>query len=252
MESQVLLTIQNESISFVQALKYLRTTGDDQAFILKILRQHLVEEEIKKNDNFVVKSSELEQSIVQLRTQNGLVAPEKFEAWLQEKNMSYESLRDQLEKRLKAEKLKLEITESKIQPFFEMNQKKLERIALSRIVVAQQQEAETIKAQLQENPESFGELAQKHSLTEDRYVKGIMPLIFISQLPEVAQEPVRVAPPGSIIGPFALEGGYCLLRVEQFIPVELDDTLKQQIRNQIFEQWLAEKLSQCEVKLHVL
>ncbi|TVQ54641.1 MAG: parvulin peptidyl-prolyl isomerase [Spirulina sp. DLM2.Bin59] len=252
MKSQKILTINKKDISFVEALQYLRTIGDDQLFFLKILQQYLIEEEIKSRDTLHISSHDIEQAIVQIRTQNGLVAPEQFEAWLQQKSMSYDSLREQLEKRLKAEKLKLEITEPKIQPFLEMNQTKLEKIALSRIVVAQQQEAETIKAQLQENPESFGEIAQKYSLTEDRYVKGVMPPIFISQLPEVAQEPVRVAPPGSIIGPFTLEGGYCLLRVEQFIPIQLDDTLKQQIRNQIFEQWLAEKLAQCEVKLHVL
>lgn len=252
MESKPLISIDNQPIYLLDALNYLRAISEDQSFLLKISGQHLIEQEVKHRDDLQIFAHEIEQAIVQLRTEHGLVTPEQFEGWLQEKNMSYDSLREQIEKRLKAEKLKLEITEPKIQPFFEMNQKKLEKIALSRIVVAQQQEAETIKAQLQENPESFGELAQKHSLTEDRYVKGIMPPIFISQLPEVAQEPVRVAPPGSIIGPFALEGGYCLLRVEQFIPVELDDTLKQQIRNQIFEQWLAEKLSQCEVKLHVL
>ncbi|MDJ1180030.1 peptidyl-prolyl cis-trans isomerase [Roseofilum sp. BLCC_M91] len=251
MKSQPILSINNQEIYWGDALNYLRTIAEDQSFLFKISAQHLIEQEIQNRDDLQILSHDVEQAIVQLRTQNELVAPEQFEVWLKEKNMSYESLRQQIEKRLKAEKLKLEITEAKIQPFFEMNQKKLEKIVLSRIVIAQQQEAETIKTQLQENPESFGELAQKHSLTEDRYVKGIMPPIFISQLPEVAQEPVRVAPPGTMIGPFALEGGYCLLRVEQFIPVELDDTLKQQIRNQIFEQWLAEKLSQCEVKLHV-
>jgi len=251
MESQALLEINDQSITVFQALAYLANIGEDQSFILKILRQHLIEEELKTRNNVAVDPTHIEQAIVQLRIQNKLISSEYFETWLKEKNMSYDSLRKQIVTRLKVEKLMQKVTESKIETYFETNHKKLEKVALSRIVVASQEEAEKLKIQILEDNNHFGELAQKYSLTDDRYVNGVMPPLLIIQLPENTQETVLVTTPGTTIGPFSVEGGYCLLRVEQFIPATLDNLLKQQIRNQIFDQWLAEKLAQCEVRLHI-
>jgi len=76
--------------------------------------------------------------------------------------------------------------------------------------------------------------------------------MMLGQLPDNLKEQISVTPPGRLIGPVEVDGGYCVLRIEEFIPASLDDEMKQKIQDQIFEQWLAQKLQQAEVKLHIL
>jgi parvulin-like peptidyl-prolyl isomerase len=60
------------------------------------------------------------------------------------------------------------------------------------------------------------------------------------------------ASPGELIGPLALEGRWLLFRVEQFLPASLEDAqLKLALQNELFEQWIAQKIQKMAVKLQV-
>ena len=61
-----------------------------------------------------------------------------------------------------------------------------------------------------------------------------------------------MASPGEVVGPLAIDGRWGLFRVEQFLPASLEQIqLKQALQNELFEQWLAEKIQKLTVKLQV-
>lgn len=69
------------------------------------------------------------------------------------------------------------------------------------------------------------------------------------QLPQVVQDALKTAKIGEIIGPFKPEKRYCLLRVESFQVINLDEPLKRELQGKLFSKWLQEQLEEIEVSL---
>ncbi|HEY9805549.1 MAG TPA: peptidylprolyl isomerase, partial [Candidatus Obscuribacterales bacterium] len=85
---------------------------------------------------------------------------------------------------------------------------------------------------------------------EDRIVNGMMGPVSRGSMPDKLRAAVDSASPGNLVGPIELEGRYALFRVEQFLPASLEDAqLKEGLQNELFEQWLAEKIKKMTVKV---
>jgi parvulin-like peptidyl-prolyl isomerase len=250
-KSEPFLTIGEESISISQALRYLRFNGDLQTFILKIIRQHLLETELQNCNKLEIAFTLIEQAIIDFRLENQLTNSNRFQEWLNTNNISYSEFHDQFVMRLKIEKLKAEVTEPKLEEYFHANKALLDQVVLSRIVVADLDLALTLRSQIVEDNSRFELLAREHSLTDDRLVNGMMGLVTLGQLPEQIRHFVSTASPGELIGVLEIDGRYALLRVEQFIPASLEGSLKHELQEQLFEQWLEEKAQKLTIKMHV-
>lgn len=251
MKSEPFLTIDAHLISLSQALKYLRASGDFQPFLIKIIRQHLIEQELQSLTDLEISSTQIDQSIIDFRLQNHLVNSEDFESWLQLQQINYDDLRDQMKVRLKIEKLKIDVTAPKLEEYFNANKALLAQVVLSRIVVADLDFALNLKSQILEDTSRFETLARKHSLTDDRLVNGIMGAVSLGQIPDQIREFVATANPGELIGPVEIDSRYALLRVEQILPPSLEGSLKRELQEQLFEQWLQAKAQKMTIKMHV-
>ncbi len=249
MESIPFLTIDNESIELTQALKLLRASGGFQRFLGDILRQYLLEKELLLQKDIQVDSFRVDQAIMDFRMQNQLTNPNRFRQWLATNGITYEDFQRQVTFGIKVEKLKTEVTEPKLEKYFTERKPFLDRVVLSRIILSDKELAENLKQQILEDISKFESLARKHSLTEDRVAKGMMGAISRGQLPNILKAAVDLASPGEVIGPLEIDGRYCLFRVEEFLPASLEEPLKQELQNQLFEQWLQEKLEKMTIKL---
>ncbi len=71
-------------------------------------------------------------------------------------------------------------------------------------------------------------------------------------LPDVMRAAIDTASPGEVVGPLELDGRWGLFKIEQFIPASLEEIqIKQVLENELFEQWLSEKLQKLTVTLQV-
>jgi parvulin-like peptidyl-prolyl isomerase len=251
MSANSFLSINNQPISVAQALAYLRATDDLQPFLLKIIRQHILETELQTRNDLEIDPNIVEQAVIDFRMENQLNDPDVFQQWLKIQGISYAEFRHQIVARLKIEKLKVEVTAPKLEEYFSANKGLLDQVILSRIVVVAKDFALSLRSQILEDSNRFESLAGEHSLTDDRLVKGIMGPISLGQIPEQIREYVATATPGELIGPLEIDGRYTLLRVEQFLPAFLEGSLKQQLQEQLFDQWLQEKAQKMTIKMHV-
>ena len=251
MSANSFLSINNQPISVAQALAYLRATDDLQPFLLKIIRQHILETELQTHDDLEIDPTIIEQTIIDFRLENQLNNPDGFQEWLKTQSLSYPEFRHQIASRLKIEKLKMEVTKLKLEEYFNANKTLLDQIALSRIVVADKDFALSLKNQILEEVSRFEPLAREHSLTDDRLANGRMEPLSLGQIPDQIRDYVATAKLGELIGPLEIDGRYALLRVEQFLPVSLEGSLKQQLQEQLFDQWLQEKAEKLTIKMHI-
>jgi parvulin-like peptidyl-prolyl isomerase len=127
----------------------------------------------------------------------------------------------------------------------------LDRVVLSRIIVEDREVADELKIQIQEGV-AFEQLAQEHSIADDRLTNGMMGPVSRGTMPDTIRAEIDSANPGDLIGPLELEKRWALFRLDQVLPASLDDPkLKQALQNELFERWIGEKIQKTTVKLQV-
>ena len=251
MEPENFLSIGDRSISLRQAIGYLRASGDLPRFLQRILHQHVLSEALEARQDMKIDASVLEQALLDFRVKNQLQDREKFEKWLRAQGLSYDELRERIATALKVERLKTEEIGSKAQVYFEQNKPLLDRVILSRVVVAERTQAEELRDKILAGAISFEAAAKEYSLTNDRTFNGLMGTIPMGQLPEPVRDRLLGNNPGDIIGPLETEGRYAVLRIEQWLPATFEGDTKRQIQDRLFDGWVQEKLQSQKIQLHL-
>lgn len=79
MESSSFLIVDEQSISLKQALIYLQSAGKLGPFVQEILRQYVLEQELKARDNLTINPAMIEQAVIDFRLQHQLSDPKVFQ-----------------------------------------------------------------------------------------------------------------------------------------------------------------------------
>jgi parvulin-like peptidyl-prolyl isomerase len=251
MDAKTFLTVDEQPITLRECLKYLQTSGKLQGFLGDILRQYVLEQELANREDLEINSAVVEQAVIDFRIQQQLTDPAVFQEWLNRNGSDYSTFHNQITSNFKSEKLKSAITEPKLQEYFIERKVFLDRVVLSRIIVENQELADELKIQIQEGT-SFEQLAQEHSIADDRVSNGMMGPVSRGTMPDNIRAAIDSSNPGDLVGPIAIENRWALFRVEQVLPATLDNAqLKQVLQNELFDRWLAEKIQKMAVKLQV-
>lgn len=252
MTSEPLLTIDDQPISVAQAFRYLQINRKLDGFIGEIVRQFVVERElINRADELKVSQAAIEQAIIDFRLQQNLTDAQKFQAWLAQNGSNVETFHNQVAMGFRLRKLKDTLAEARLQEYFIDRKVNLDRVIISRIIVDNQELAEELSSQIQEGA-GFEQLAREYSLTDDRVMNGMVGPVSRGTMPDVLRSAVDLAKAGDVIGPIGLEGRWGLFRIEQFLPASMDDPqTRQSLQEEIFEQWLAEKMQNLPIRLQV-
>jgi parvulin-like peptidyl-prolyl isomerase len=233
MTSESFLTIDEQPISIGQVIRYLQANRKLDGFIGEIVRQFVIERELQAHNDLGVSSVLVEQAVIDFRVQQQLLDPQQFQEWLAGNGLTYEAFHAQIG---------MSFIDRKVF---------LDRVVLSRIIVAEQELAEELHSQLQEDAK-FEQLAREFSLTDDRVMNGMVGPVSRGTMPDILRAAIDLAKPGDVVGPLGLEDRWGLFRVEEFIPATLDDPqLNQTLQDELFEQWLGEKIQQLPIRLQV-
>ncbi|MBW4522497.1 MAG: peptidylprolyl isomerase [Scytolyngbya sp. HA4215-MV1] len=245
------LTVDEQPLSLSQCLKYLQSSGKLQSFLSDILRQYVLEQELQTREDIDISSAVIEQAVINFRLQQKLTEPKAFQEWLTRNGLDYNAFHSQIVNGFKLEKLKTQLSESKLQEYFIERKLFLDRVVVSRIVVDSKELAEELRSQIDEGAK-FENLAQQYSIAEDRVANGMMGPVSRGTMPDTLRALVDAAVAGDLVGPVEIEKNWGLFRVEQLLPASLEDPkLKQALQNELFERWIAEKLQKMTVKLQV-
>jgi len=252
MTSVPFLTIDEQPVSLADAIRYLQIGRKFDGFIGEILRQFVIEKEVESRTDLNVGNASIEQAIIDFRLQRQLTDPQQFQEWLASNGMNYESFHQQVSMGFKLKALKGAIAEPKLQEHFIERKMYLDRVVLSRIIVEDKDLAEELKSQIIEGSATFEQLAREYSISDDRMMNGMVGPVSRGNLPDFLRVAVDAAQPKDIVGPVSLEERWGLFRIEELLPASLEDErLKQSLLDELFEQWLGEKMQNIPIKLQV-
>jgi parvulin-like peptidyl-prolyl isomerase len=251
MDSKALLIVDDQALSLRQCLGYLQSAGKLQTFVGDILRQYVLERELATREDLEINLAMVEQSVVDFRLQNQLTDQKVFQDWLTRNGITYEIFHSQIVGRFKLEKLKVQVTDSRLQEHFIERKVFLDRVVLSRIVVSSKELAEELHTQIMEGA-SFEDLAREYSTADERIANGMMGAVSRGTLPDALRAAIDAASPGELVGPLETDKYWSIFRVNEFLPATLEDAqLRQAMQNELFDRWLTEKIQTMQVKLQV-
>jgi len=89
-------------------------------------------------------------------------------------------------------------------------------------------------------------------LMDDRVMNGMVGPVSRGSMPDVLRAAIDLAQAGDVVGPVGLEERWGLFRVEELLPASLENPQVQQtLQNELFEQWVAEKVQVLPIKIQV-
>ncbi len=252
MTSEPLLTIDEEPISAAQVFRYLQTGRKLDGFIGEIVRQFVIERElIAREQELAIAPAVVEQAIIDFRLQQKLTDAQQFQQWLANSSNTFEAFYAQVANGFKLQKLREVVTEAKLPEYFIERKVFLDRVIMSRIIVADQELAEELKSQIQDGAQ-FEQLAKEYSITDDRIMNGMLGAISRGAMPDALRAAVDLAQPGEVIGPLGLDDRWGLFRIEEFVAASVDDRqIRQSLQDELFEQWLGEKMQTLPIRLQL-
>jgi parvulin-like peptidyl-prolyl isomerase len=195
--------------------------------------------------NIPIEPAELQQAADQLRSQNNLWSAEETWAWLQAHHLSLDNFEAMALQNLLSTKLAHHLFAQTVEPFFAQHQLDYTQVILYEIVLDNSDLALELFYALQEQEMTFAEAARLHATEPDRRRQGGYRGIL--RRPELRPEisaAVFAAQPPVLLKPIVIKKKSYLIYIEEIIQPVLDENLRSQILNELFEDWLQRQVAE--------
>src|SRR4030095_12056086 len=236
-----LLRIDDEVIDADAFIKLLRLTGRYDGLLDEIAKEKLAVHAAKKQ-GLTVSPTEIQERADQLRRVRGLHRAVDMNRYLDGLKLTLDEYEQFIIEMLMYEKIMAQVvTDENVERYFSLNSPQFDAIDVSHIVVESAGKAKEIFALLEDEPESFAELAREHSVADTRDEGGYIGRVLRGALQTDVEAKVFHAETGAVLGPFASPDGssFEIFTVNAKRPATLDDDTKAHIRRTLKDQWMS-------------
>ena len=175
---------------------------------------------------------------------NQLASEIEQQAWMQRYGINSDNLSSISTRRLRIEKFKQATWGSKLETYFLKRKRQLDKVVYSLLITKERSLATELYFRIQEQEQSFTELAREYSQGIEAETGGIIgPVELGSVNPSLAQI-LAVSQAGQLWSPVKIGEWQVIARLEKLIPARLDATMRQQLLDELFNAWLSEQLRQ--------
>jgi parvulin-like peptidyl-prolyl isomerase len=142
----------------------------------------------------------------------------------------------------KLQQFKQENWGNKVGSYYLTRKVQLDRVICSIIQVADGTIAQELYFRICSEPKIFSKLALNYSQGAESFDGGKVGPIPISRLHPTISTQLLLLKPGEISPLFTIDNFYIFVRLEQVVPAQFDDELRQILLDELFEQWLQAKI----------
>ncbi|MUG99580.1 peptidylprolyl isomerase [Scytonema sp. UIC 10036] len=231
------------SINDREIITYLRKTLQLKEICQKIIYQRIIHKAALEQ-GLIVTPEEIQSEINHLQREQRLATDSDLFVWLEAHLLTADDWKASIRDRLLQQKLAEVLFSQHTEIYFIQHQPDFERVLLYQLIVPYEQLANELFYQISEQEITFYEAAHLYDIDERRRdCCGCEGKIYRYKLkPEIA-DVVFNASIGELIGPVNTERGSHLFMVEEYIPSELSATVRQEILQQMFVQWIEGQLN---------
>ncbi len=176
--------------------------------------------------------------------QNQITDKAAQQAWALRYGMTTAQLEALATRGLLVEKFKQATWGHKLESYFLKVKGQLDRVIYSLIRTQDVGVAQELYFRIQEGEQSFAELAREYSQGPEAQTGGLIGPVELSTPHPALAQMLRLGQPGQIFPPIRLGEWVVIVRLEKFIPAQLDDSMRKRLLNDCFTTWLSEQLNQ--------
>ncbi|MDM9381985.1 glycosyltransferase [Chlorogloeopsis sp. ULAP01] len=180
----------------------------------------------------------------QLCQQHQLTSEAERQAWLQQQNMTETQFLNLATRNLRIEKFKQLTWGSKLESHFRQLKSKLDQVVYSLIRHRDAAVVQELYFRLLEGEQTFAELARQYSQGSETETGGLMGPVALSMPHPHLARILAISQPGQISPPTHIGDWWVIVRLEKFLPAQLDEPMRQRLLNELFSSWLKEQLQQ--------
>lgn len=192
-----------------------------------------------------VTPEEIEMGLNAIRYEQGIEQPAHFMQWLDRYHVSLTELHETIKTHVLARKISHQLFSSQVEGLITHQDNRLDGIVLYKLVVPYEHLAQEIFYQIEEEEISFFEAAHVYDIDEDRRRRcGYEGYLYRRDLPSALAEQLLSGRVGELIGPIKADNGfYELFWIDELIPSGLSPTLRHDMLNQLFQDWMAGQIA---------
>lgn len=162
---------------------------------------------------------------------------------LQENSPSVETtLIDRERRKLQIEKFKHLNWDKHIDSYFLQRKSQLDRVVYSLIRSPSRGIIQELFFRLQEQEQTFAELAPQYSQGPETLTKGLVGPVEINKIHPSLAKQLSTYKAGQVCPPLHLGEWWIIVQLEQWIPAQLDEDMRKRLMQELFEQWLQEQV----------
>lgn len=167
---------------------------------------------------------------------------EELSAYLQQQGMTQEQLDHLAMRGIKLEKYKLATWGGKLESYFLQRKQQLDRVIYSLIRTKDAALAQELYFRIQEGEQTFSELAKEYSQGSEAETGGLIGPVEISTPHPILAQLFLRSEPGQLSPPTRAGDWIVIVRLEKFMPAQLDDAMRRRLLNELFTLWLQEEV----------
>jgi len=173
-----------------------------------------------------------------------LTSESERQAWLDTYGMTSEQLVTLATRKLRIERFKQATWNHQVEAYFLNRKRQLDKVVYSLLRTKDPSIAQELYFRIQEEEQSFAELAKEYSQGPEAQTGGLFGPVELSQPHPTLARMLALSQPGQLWAPTRLEEWFVIIRLEKFIPAQLDETTRRRLLQELFTSWLQAQLKQ--------
>ncbi|MCP9934905.1 peptidylprolyl isomerase [Cyanobium sp. Candia 9D4] len=172
----------------------------------------------------------------------GITDDEHVPGWLQERGLVFDDLRILATQKRRLQRLVRCRWNDEVEVRFLQRKPELDQVVYSLLRVDSEGLAAELHHQIAEGEADFADLAPLHSEGPERHCRGQIGPLALATGHDSLVSRLRRARPGQLFEPFQAGDSWVVLRLEQFLPAELNDATRERMMGELFEEWLEQRV----------
>lgn len=233
----VVLQVGNRAITAAEVLPLIA----GYQMLPQLLQELLIDQAIASIE---LPPQEVAEASQQFFAQQQLNSEEAVQAWLAQYGMTPAQLEALATRGLKVEKFKQATWGAKLESYFLTRKGQLDKVIYSLIRTQDLGIAQELYFRILEGEQSFAELAREYSRGPEAQTDGLIGPVELSVPHPTLAQLLSLSQPGQLCPPTRVGEWIVIVRLEKFMPAQLDEPMRRRLLNECFNTWLQEQLSQ--------
>jgi parvulin-like peptidyl-prolyl isomerase len=235
-----IVRIDDEVVDADEFIRVLKLTGQFEGLVEQLVRDKLTVRAAKKQ-RIALSDEEIQTRADQFRRIHGLHRAADMNRYLDALGVNLDEFEVFITDTLYQEKMLEQIgSDDEIEAYFKLNSPRFDSVEVSHVVLETHDQAKEMISYLQDDPDSFAEMAREHSIADTRDSGGVIGRVLRGSLAAEIEAKVFNAAAGDLLGPFPTPDGaaYEIFSVTAKRPATLDADVAAEIRRLLRDQWL--------------